>query len=114
MKLMYYDCNLYLFTFLVSYTVILVVYDCCEWFVLYPHISVQRGSCHFKVQGKLQDDFGNILTLKRPSGVIYDPGHIYLCTIFYVLISIMSSTMNLSIYLSYICSQSFTRIGQSV
>ena len=47
--LMYYDCNLYLFTFLVSYTVILVVYDCCRWFVLYPHVNVQRGSCHFKV-----------------------------------------------------------------
>ena len=38
-----------------------------------------------------------VLTLKRPSGVIYDPGHIYLFTVFYVLISIMSSTVNLFI-----------------
>ena len=46
---MYYDCNLYLCTFLVSYTVILVVYDCCKWIVLYPHVNVQEGCCDFKV-----------------------------------------------------------------
>ena len=59
---MYYVCNLYLFfTCLVSYTVILVVYDYCKWFVFYPHVNVQTGSCDFK--------FGRILNFK-PIGLL--------------------------------------------
>ena len=47
---MYYDCNLYLFTFLVSYNVILVAYDCVNGFSC---VLIQRESCHFKVGGIL-------------------------------------------------------------
>ena len=58
---MYYDCNLYLFTFLVSYTVILVVYDCCKWFVF-----ILMSMCRKEV---VTSKFGRILNF-RPIGFL--------------------------------------------